>query len=330
MRYIWNGGITDASVNLALEEYVLRHFQDDDGFLLFYVNAPAIILGRNQIAAEEIDGRVVTDRGIQVVRRISGGGAVYHDFGNLNFSFITPYAPERFNRYDRVNRPIIDVLRDLGVAAEFGGRNDIVVEGRKISGNAQFVTNGRMFSHGTLLVDSKLDDVARTLRPKPGKVESKGATSVRSRVANIREFLAEPLPLDQLRRRILTRTFGDNLAAATRTLTNEEWRGVYELAARKYRTWDWNFGAAPPFTIQRRHRFLGGEVDARIVVERGRIAGARLSGDYLGRLPVATIEARLVGVPYAPEAMLEALAPLKVGDHLGGVEAGDLVDLIAG
>ena len=330
MKYIWNGGVTDASVNLALEEYVLRHFQEDDGYLLFYVNAPAIILGRNQIAAEEINSRVVADRGIQVVRRMSGGGAVYHDTGNLNFSFITSYAAERFNRYDRVNRPIIDVLRDLGVEAEIGGRNDIIVDGRKISGNAQFVTNGRMFSHGTLLIESNLDDVARTLRPKPGKVEANGTNSVRGRVANVREFLADPLPLDQLRRRILARTFGDGLAAATRTLTADEWRDVYDLAARKYGNWDWNYGGAPPFTIRRRHRFPGGEIDARILVRRGRIEGVRLLGDYLGRLPVSTIESRLVGIPYVTEALLETLAPLTVGEHLGGVEADELADFIAG
>lgn len=330
MRYVWNGGVTDPRMNLALEEYVLRQFREDDEYLLFYVNAPAVILGRNQVAAEEIDSHAAARHGVHVVRRMSGGGAVYHDRGNLNFSFIAPYARERFNRYDVVTRPILDVLRDLGVPAEVGGRNDIVAEGRKISGNAQFVADGRMFSHGTLLVDTGLDDLARVLQPRPGKVESKGAKSVRGRVTNLREYLPNSLSLDVLRQQILTRVLGDGVAESTRVLTPAEWRDVRELAARKYGAWNWNYGETPAFTLRRTHRFPGGEVDARIAVERGRIASVRLLGDYFGRLPVAPIEAGLIGVRSAPDALREALAPLMVGERLGGIDADELVDLLIG
>src|SRR6185437_10719137 len=189
MLFVDNRDVTDARLNLALEEHVLRNRVEDDDLLLFYVNAPAIIIGRNQNTIEEIDPDVVAARGIRVVRRISGGGAVYHDLGNLNFSFMTRDVSGRFNRYDRFNGPVVDVLRDLGVPAELSGRNDILAGGRKISGNAQFATADRMFSHGTLLFDSNLDDVTAALRPRPGKVESKGVKSIRSRVANISEFL---------------------------------------------------------------------------------------------------------------------------------------------
>src|SRR5512140_3117246 len=185
MLYVDNNGITDARLNLALEEHVLRNRIEDDDLLLFYVNAPAIIIGRNQNTIEEINADVVDERGIRVVRRISGGGAVYHDLGHLNFSFMTRDVRGRFNRYDRFNGPVVEVLREMGVPAEIGGRNDILADGRKISGNAQFATAGRMFSHGTLLLDSNLDDVTTALKPKPGKVESKGVKSIRSRVANI-------------------------------------------------------------------------------------------------------------------------------------------------
>ncbi|HXT49345.1 MAG TPA: lipoate--protein ligase, partial [Gemmatimonadaceae bacterium] len=189
MLFVDNRDVTDARLNLALEEHVLRNAMADDDLLLFYVNSPAIIIGRNQNTIEEINSDVVAARGIQVVRRVSGGGAVYHDLGNLNFSFMTRDVHARFNRYDLFNRPVVDVLEELGVPAEIGGRNDILAGGRKISGNAQFATAGRMFSHGTLLLDSNLDDVTAALRPKPGKVESKGVKSIRSRVANISEFL---------------------------------------------------------------------------------------------------------------------------------------------
>src|SRR6478672_2045360 len=208
MLYVDNDGITDAYLNLALEEYVLRHKMGDDDILLFYVNAPAIIIGRNQNTIEEINPDVVEERGIRVVRRISGGGAVYHDLGNLNFSFMTRDVRGRFNRYDQFNGPVVEVLKALGVPAEIGGRNDILAGGRKISGNAQFATPKRRFSHGTLLLDSDLDAVTAALRPKPGTVESKDVKSIRSRVANISEFLGAPVDVTELRERIVERIFG--------------------------------------------------------------------------------------------------------------------------
>src|SRR5437868_1947700 len=149
MLYVDNCGTTDARLNLALEEHILRNRIEDDDLLLFYVNAPAIIIGRNQNTIEEINPDVVEERGIRVVRRISGGGAVYHDLGNLNFSFMTRDVRGRFNRYDQFNGPVVEVLKAMGVPAEIGGRNDILAGGRKISGNAQFATRDKMFSHGT-------------------------------------------------------------------------------------------------------------------------------------------------------------------------------------
>lgn len=225
MLFIDNQGVTDARVNLALEEHVLREKLAGDDCVLFYINAPAIIIGRNQNTIEEIDPDVVAARGITVVRRISGGGAVYHDLGNLNFSFMTPAVSDRFNRYEHFTRPVVAALRALGVPAELSGRNDILAEGRKISGNAQFATPDRMFSHGTLLFDANLDDVTAALRPKPGKVESKGIKSIRSRVANIREFASEPVTVEELRERILEAIFGtrDRARIPTLALTAADW-----------------------------------------------------------------------------------------------------------
>ena len=172
MLYVSNLDHTDARMNLALDEYLIRHKHEDEDLLLFYVNAPSIIIGRHQNTVEEINADFVREQNIRVVRRVSGGGAVYHDLGNLNFSIITDYRPDRVNRYDEFTRPVVEVLRELGVPAELSGRNDIIADGRKISGNAQFVGGGKMLSHGTVLIDSNLDDVVSALRPKPGKIES--------------------------------------------------------------------------------------------------------------------------------------------------------------
>jgi lipoate-protein ligase A len=330
MLFVDNRGITDARVNLALEEYVFRHKPAADDVLLFYVNAPAIIIGRNQNTIEEINAAVVDERGIRVVRRVSGGGAVYHDLGNLNFSFMTPQVTGRFNRYEHFTQPVTDVLRDLGVPAELSGRNDILAGGRKISGNAQFARPDRMFSHGTLLFDSDLDEVTAALNPKPGKVESKGVKSIRSRVANISEFLREPITVDELRERIVERIFGtrDRARIPTIELGDADWAAVDELVATKYGAWSWNYGENPASNVQRARRFPSGEVDVRLDVQQGRIVAARIFGDFMGREDVAVLEARLVGAQYDRASVAAALAGLEVSDYVGDVARDDVLDLI--
>ena len=332
MLFIDNRDITDARVNLALEEHVLRNRLAADDLLLFYVNAPAIIIGRNQNTIEEISPDTVAARGITVVRRISGGGAVYHDLGNLNFSFMTPSVHGRFNRYETFTKPVVEVLHELGVPAELGGRNDILAAGRKISGNAQFARPDRMFSHGTLLFDSNLDDVTAALVPRPGKVESKGVKSIRSRVANISEFLREPITMIELRERILERIFGtrDRSRVPTLELTDNDWAEVHALVARKYGTWEWNYGENPRCNLQTSHRFPAGEIDVRMNVEGGRIAGVRIFGDFMGRDDVAEVEALLLGVKYDHESVAAALAGVNLDDYFGGIPTPDALRLLGG
>ncbi len=207
MIFVDNQQVIDPSVNLAIEEYLLRNFSGDDEILLFYINEPSIIIGRNQNTLEEINHEYVDAHNIHVVRRLSGGGAVYHDLGNLNFSFIAHNRPENVHNFKKFTGPVVQVLRQMGVSAEMSGRNDILVEGRKVSGNAQYISGKRMFSHGTLLFDSDLSCVAEALNVKMSKITSKGLKSVRSRVANISEFLSEPITLEQFRRRLLEGIF---------------------------------------------------------------------------------------------------------------------------
>ena len=330
MIFVDNGGITDAHHNLALEEYVLRNKMTEDDLLLFYVNTPAIIIGRNQNTIEEIDPDVVAAQGIRVVRRVSGGGAVYHDLGNLNFSFMTRDVTGRFNRYDRFNGPVVEVLRSLGVPAEIGGRNDILADGRKISGNAQFATHDRMFSHGTLLLDSDLDHITAALRPRPGKVESKGMKSIRSRVANISEFLSTPIGVGELRELILEGIFGtrDRSRIPTIELDAADRAAVRDLLEKKYRSWEWNYGENPPSNIERARRFPAGEIDVRLDVQQGRIASIRLFGDFMGQRDVLEIEERLSGIPYDRDAITSALSDLELNRYFGDITRNDVLTLI--
>lgn len=331
MLFVDNRDVTDARLNLALEEHVLRTRVEEEDLLLFYVNAPAIIIGRNQNTIEEINSDVVAARDIRVVRRVSGGGAVYHDLGNLNFSFMTRDVHARFNRYDLFNRPVVEVLRELGVPAEIGGRNDILANGRKISGNAQFATAGRMFSHGTLLLDSNLDDVTAALKPKPGKVESKGVKSIRSRVANISEFLREPITVNELRDRILERIFGsrDRSRIALVPLGDEDWSAAQALVDRRYGTWAWNFGENPPSNVQRAQRFPAGEIDVRLNIQKGLIDSIRLFGDYMGRSDIGELESRLRGIAYDRDALISVLGGVDVAEYFGDISREDVLTLLA-
>jgi len=331
MLFADNRDITDARLNLALEEYILRNKMPNDDLLLFYVNAPAIIIGRNQNTIEEINSDLVDARGIRVVRRVSGGGAVYHDLGNLNFSFMTRDVNARFNRYDLFNKPVVEVLRELGVPAEIGGRNDILADGRKISGNAQFATAGRMFSHGTLLLDSNLDDVTAALKPKAGKVESKGVKSIRSRVANISEFLREPISVSELRDRILERIFGtrDPARIPSLVLDAADWSAANDLVERRYGSWKWNYGENPASNVQRVQRFPAGEIDVRLDVHGGEITSARFFGDFMGRSEVSELEAQLKGVTYDRDSLTRALANIDVRQYFGDVSRDDVLALLA-
>ena len=188
-----------------------------------------------------------------------------------------------------------------------------------------------MFSHGTLLVDSNLDDVTSALRPKPGKVESKGVKSIRSRVANIAEFLREPISVIELRDRILERIFGTNDRARVPSLTIDEadWRAAQELLERRYGNWNWNFGEDPPCNVQRVERFPAGEIDARLDVHGGRITAARFFGDYMGRAEVSELEALLQGVVYHRESLAAILGNVDVREYFGDIAASDVLALLA-
>ncbi|HEY7878140.1 MAG TPA: lipoate--protein ligase, partial [Gemmatimonadaceae bacterium] len=319
MLLLDNDGSTDPTLNLALEEYALLNLDLSESYLLFYVNRPSIIIGKHQNTIEEINCDRVEERDIAVVRRISGGGAVYHDLGNLSFSFITRYTPQRFNNYAEFTGPVVQALRDLEVPAELTGRNDIVVQGRKVSGNAQVVRGERMFSHGTLLLDSNLDDITLALRPKPGKVESKGIQSIRSRVANISEFLRQPLGMDEFRAALLARLFPGSAPAPRHEFAGADRDRIRELADAKYRTWEWNYGESPPFNLQRTRRFPIGEVDARLQVEDGFIRSIRFFGDFFSSRDIADLERALTGVRYRRAELAEALRQAEASTYLQGV-----------
>jgi lipoate---protein ligase len=315
MIYVDQGKIYDASINLAIEEYLLRNIEPGEDILLFYINAPSIIIGRHQNTIEEINQPYVEAHNIRVVRRLSGGGAVYHDLGNLNFSFITQNARENVHNFRKFTEPVIRVLQEMGVPAELSGRNDILADGRKISGNAQYITVRRMFNHGTLLFNSDLSHVQDALNVKQSKIVSKGIKSVRSRVANISEFLQTPMTVEEFKARILTGIFAGVSEIPQYRLTTDDWANINKLTEERYRSWDWNYGESPAFNVQKVNRFPFGEIDARIDVQRGVIRSIKFFGDFFSKDEPAELEQRLVGARYAQADLQHALEGVNLTDY---------------
>lgn len=328
MLFIDNQNITDPRINLAIEEYCLKHLDPEETYLLFYINQPSIIIGKNQNTIEEINTKYVDENGIIVVRRLSGGGAVYHDLGNLNFSFITKDDCNSFHNFKKFTEPVVAALKRLGVDAELSGRNDLMANGRKISGNAQFSTKGRMFSHGTLLFDSEIEHVVSALKVKKDKIESKGIKSIRSRVANISEFLDQKMTTVEFRSMLLRYIFDTEGEIPEYKLTEKDWKIINQISKERYQNWDWNYGKSPKFNLQHSKRFQAGSVDIRLEVQKGVIRECKIFGDFFGVGDVSDIEEKLTGVQYERKAIEEALQGVDIKHYFGNIQKEEFLDLV--
>ena len=316
-------GSTDPGFNLAFEEYVLTHYTHGN-ILILWQNDNAVIVGRNQNTAEEVDQNFVDAHGIRVIRRNTGGGAVYHDLGNLNYSFITDIGATR----DAFSQPVVRALQELGLDAAVSGRNDILVSGCKVSGTAQQFLKGRVLHHGTLLFDSNAEMLCGALTPDPEKFQSKSVKSVRSRVGNIRSFLPKDMDLASFWAHLktcLTQTGGVDIV-----LSHEELKAVRQLKADKYDTWQWNYGKSPAYNTRVKRRFPGGTLDVRMTITRGVITQIHFYGDFLSVSPVHLLEERLTGCEYRKDAMEKALESAPVNECLGGITKEECIRTILG
>ncbi|HDL0562021.1 TPA: lipoate--protein ligase [Staphylococcus aureus] len=328
MKFISNNNITDPTLNLAMEEYVLKNLPAEESYFLFYINRPSIIVGKNQNTIEEVNQTYIDAHNIDVVRRISGGGAVYHDTGNLNFSFITDDDGNSFHNFQKFTEPIVQALQSLGVNAELTGRNDIQVGQAKISGNAMVKVKNRMFSHGTLMLNSDLDEVQNALKVNPAKIKSKGIKSVRKRVANIQEFLNDPLEIEEFKKIILKTIFGEAEVEEYK-LTDEDWENIEKLSNDKYRTWEWNYGRSPKYNFEREEKFEKGFVQIKFDVKRGKIEHAKIFGDFFGVGDVTDLENALVGCLHDFEHIEEALSEYDLYHYFGDIDRHELIRLMS-
>ena len=309
--------------NLAFEEFVLTHRLDGE-YLLLWQNDNTIVVGQNQNTEAEINREFVEAHHINVVRRTTGGGAVYHDLGNLNYSFITGAGDADRLTMERFTRPVVEALRGLGLQAEASGRNDILVDGKKVSGTAQRLVKGRILYHGTMLFDADSSMVAGALQVDPSKFQSKRAKSVRSRIGNIRPALARDMELGEFWEYLKNTLAGGGMTAGS--LTAEELSAVEELKRTKYDTWEWNYGRSPQYDLINKRGFEGGGLEVRVQVKEGRITGIVFYGDFLAVAPLDGLTAALEGCAFRREAVEEVLDRFSLGELFGGIAKEEILE----
>jgi lipoate-protein ligase A len=317
---------TSPDFNLALEEYALCDMGREA--VILWRNEASVIVGRNQNAYEEIDVDYVRERGIKVIRRQSGGGAVFHDLGNVNYTIIRDMESGDFNNYELFTRPILGYLASFGIPAELQGRNDLVIKGAKFCGNAQAAQKGRIMHHGCILYSADFSRLVGALKPRDIKFESRGVKSVRKRVTNIADHMEHPMPVEEFMSGLADYFMKNTAGMTPRSLTPEDLDAVRVLARNKYSSWEWNFGASPPYDMKRARRYDFGIVDVRLSVEGGLISEARIYGDFFGTLDKAEVEAALKGSRHDSAGVRDALSSMDVGKYITGMTRDDLVALI--
>ncbi|HEM9142142.1 TPA: lipoate--protein ligase, partial [Streptococcus agalactiae] len=305
----------DPAYNVALEAYAFQKLTDIDEIFILWINEPAIIIGRHQNTIQEINKEFIDKNGIHVVRRLSGGGAVYHDLNNLNYTIISNNTQEGAFDFQTFSKPVIDTLAKLGVKAEFTGRNDLEINGQKFAGNAQAYYKGRMMHHGCLLFDVDMSVLGQALKVSKDKIESKGIKSVRARVTNIVDHLSDKITVQEFSDAILAQMKEEYPEMDEYVLSDAELSEIQAMRDNQFATWDWTYGKAPEYTIERGVRYPAGKITTYANVENSTIKSVKIFGDFFGVKPVDDIEKMLEGVRYDYKDVLAALKTVDTSQY---------------
>ena len=326
MLLIYNNN-TNPYFNLAMEEYLLKNSTED--LFILWRNKPSVIVGKNQNTLSEINLEYVKENSIPVVRRQSGGGAVFHDLGNINFTFISNNN-NSFSDFKKFTQPIIDLLKTMGLDATFSGRNDLLIDGKKFSGNAQYNYRNKVMHHGTLLFSSQITDLSNALKVKSIKFEGKGIKSVKSRVTNISEHLDTKMSVLEFKDLIMNYMASIDSDNKLYTLTKEDIDGIEKLVEKKYNTWEWNFGNSPKYSFSNELKYPGGNVEFNLEINKGVISKIKFFGDFFGKEDIENLEILLSGVKHKEESLREILSNIDINNYLLGADMDILISGILG
>ncbi|MHB9941433.1 lipoate--protein ligase [Clostridium sporogenes] len=313
--------------NLALEEYFLKYKDLQDDILILWQNEPVIVIGKNQNTYEELNFQYMDSNNIKVVRRLSGGGAVYHDLGNLNFTIIENNSSIHKNDFSFFALPVISCLSKLGIKASFSGRNDILINNKKFSGNAQYFYKDKLLHHGTLLFISDLTVLSKALNVKKDKFKSKGIKSVESRVTNISDHIDLNIPLKEFKDMLIKSIFEDKKKVENYVLTDDDIEKVNELVKNKYNTWEWNFGKSPKFNYKREMRFNSGTVAIMMNVVEGIIKNFKIYGDFFEENPVEELEKLFINKRFEIVELKDMLKKINISNYILNLNNKDFIQL---
>ena len=327
MKYIVNNSHNPA-YNVALEAYAFRDLLAEDELFILWINEPTIVIGKHQNAIEEINKNYTDEHGIHVVRRLSGGGAVYHDLNNLNYTIISNKSQEGAFDFKTFSQPVIETLADLGVTATFTGRNDLEIDGKKFCGNAQAYYKGRLMHHGCLLFDVDMTVLGNALQVSKDKIESKGVKSVRARVTNILDELPEKMTVEAFSNQLLNKMKESYPDMTEYVFSDDDLKNIQALADQQFGTWDWTYGEAPEYTIKRSVRYPAGKITTYANVEKSVIKGMKLYGDFFGIKDVADIEQALIGLRYEYPDVLAKLQTIDTTQYFTNITPQEIAKAI--
>ena len=325
MRYLKNPS-TNPYYNMAFDEYCLESLPIDEPVFFLWQNRPAVIVGFNQEVNTEVNLDYLKENGIDLVRRVTGGGAVYHDLENLNYT-IVGRSEDLERDYPEYASLLAKALQTLGVPATLSGRNDILVEGRKVSGFAKRVCKNRLMVHGTLMYNVDVDVLTHVLNPSTTKLQSKGIASVRSRVTNLCNYLPELSDIQAFKNR-LEEILSNNYSDAEYKLSETDLAYIQQLTDEKFATWEWNYGRSPKATLVHSARLACGTVEIHLTLAENRIASCRFGGDFLGNLPASDVEKALTGIPYEINEIRKCLSKLEISRYFDRVSADNLLEMM--
>lgn len=297
----------DPWYNLALEEYLLRNLQPKEIILYLWQNENTVVIGRNQNPWKECRCSILEAEGGKLARRLSGGGAVFHDLGNLNFTFL---MDRRLYDLSRQLQVILEGVRSLGINAEFTGRNDLTVEGKKFSGNAFYLEKDKAYHHGTVLIHVDSAKVAKYLQVSKEKMAAKGVESVQARITNLQNYLPD-LSIQEMKNTLMTsfqKIYGK--CPEEPLVINSREKGLEELYA-KYSSWEWRYGKTPQFDLVLESRFPWGGIELGLKLNKGRIMEATLYSDAMNGTLIQEISRSFQGKAFDSQVLSQALEELN-------------------
>ncbi|MEO8719473.1 MAG: lipoate--protein ligase [Ginsengibacter sp.] len=314
---------TDPYFNIATDEYIFKHFEED--CFMLWRNDNAIIVGKHQNTLAEINMDYVKSHKIKVVRRLSGGGAVYHDLGNLNYSFTKTGENSEMVDFKKYTLPMLEVLHSLGVNAKFEGRNDLTIDGKKFSGNAEYVFKNKVLHHGTLLFTSEMKNVSSALKINPLKYIDKAVKSIPKRVTNISDHLKTQISIEEFTQKIMNHIVSTYADCKLYQFTEKDLAAIRKIRDEKYSTWEWNYGISPDYNFKKGIRTNGGTLEMNLNVEQGIIKKVKIYGDFFNEKDISEIEIALENIPHQEEKITEVFRRYEINKYFHGISEEDLL-----